>query len=522
MGQSQRLFEILKGYLRRRRILLILDNFEQVLTAGPLVLELVTFSPGLRIIVTSREPLHVRGEREFSVMPLKLASPDDERLAEQLIQHDAIRLFMDRAKAVRPEFKITNRNASAIADICLRVDGLPLAIELAASRLKYLPARQLLDRLTESLMELKGGARDLPPRQRTIWSTIAWSYNLLEEAEKTLLMTLSVCSGSFDIEAAKAVYTSKEISVFDGIVSLVDRNMLREEHHEGQARYRMLETIKAFGRSNAVEHGLEEGLDRKHAEHYLMVAERIEPELRKANQISWLSQLSLDHKNFIASLKWCNKQKEFKTGLSLTVALGWYWVKRGIITEGWKWYKAFLWNPSNFPRKKLRIKALFVGSFLAVIAEGYPGARKLLEECVDLARENGDRDYLACALSFLGAFERICSNYIPQDERETLRWSGWNHSYEGATLVKETANPWIKSFTLIFLYGQMPFPSNADLSDQLKQLENAIDCAKESGDIWWIALAYQYLAGPYIATDADRAIQYYTVGKEIFQKMGDT
>ena len=502
-------------------MLLILDNFEQVVTAGPLVVELLTSTSGLQVIVTSREALHVRGERELPVLPLNVAGPDESRSVERLRQYESVRLFIDRTTAVKPDFAITSRNAPAVADICLRLDGLPLAIELAASRMKYLPAEQLMERLSESLTELKGGARDLPPRQRTLWRTIAWSYNLLSDEEQMLLMMLSIFSGSFDIEAVEAVCDFKEMDVFEGLASLVDKSMLREEEEGGQVRFRMLETIKAFGLSKAEGFGLEAELRRKHAEQYLAMAERAEPELRKADQIAWLARLSLDHENFAACLNWSSGKENFQIGLLITAALGWYWIKKGLITEGWKWYQTFLWSPSILAEKKLRIKALFLGALVRVVPEGLQQARKQLEECIAIAREIGDRDYLACALSFLGALERQSSNLVPMAERESLRRVCWDHSQEGVSLTEEATDPWITSVALTCLYGQAPFPHNVDLSDQKSKLENALVCAKKSGDIWWTAQVYRFIAYRFAEADLGRAMQYCSNSKKVFQELGD-
>ncbi len=230
------LLDSIKEFFRNRRILLVLDNFEQVIVAAPLLTELLTACPYLKFLVTSRAALHVRGEHEFPVSPLSL--PDASRLpsAEELARCSSVALFVSRAQAVRPDFTLNNENAAAVAEICLRLDGLPLAIELAAARIKLLPPTAMVKRMESRLKVLTGGARDLPARQQTMRGAIAWSYDLLEQDEKTLFNRLAVFVGGCSLEDAEAVCNSAsalEIDFLDGVTSLVDKSLLRQKEHEG-------------------------------------------------------------------------------------------------------------------------------------------------------------------------------------------------------------------------------------------------------------------------------------------------
>ena len=247
--------DLLKGYLRNRQTLLVLDNFEQVLESAPLLDELLSAAPGLTILATSRTPLRLYGEHEFPPPPLSLPDPESLPPVERLTQYEAIRLFVERAKAVKPDFSLTEENASAVAEICARLDGLPLAIELAAARIKLLPPQALLSRLGNRLKLLTGGARNLPERQRTLRGAIEWSYELLDEGEKILFREAGGLLGWGTLEAIEAVCDAQgdlpvECSI--GVSSLLDKSLLRQEEGAwGEPRFVMLETIREYASSGS-------------------------------------------------------------------------------------------------------------------------------------------------------------------------------------------------------------------------------------------------------------------------------
>src|SRR5215211_4869243 len=288
------LVETLKRYLRDKQMLLVLDNFEQVLAAAPVVTELLE-APRLKVLTTSRTALRLYGEQEYAVPPL--AVPDTGRLPEPeaLSHYDAVKLFIERAEAAKADFSITNENAPAVAEICARLDGLPLAIELAAARVKLLPPRAMLGRLGRRLKLLSGGARDLPERQRTLRGAIEWSHNLLDEGEKTLFARLAIFSGGRTLEAIEAVCDAQgdlPMDAFDGVSSLVDKSLLtQEEGPDGEPRFVMLETIHEYAREKLRESGEAEEIARVHAEYFLALAEEAEPQLTGPEQVEWMERL---------------------------------------------------------------------------------------------------------------------------------------------------------------------------------------------------------------------------------------
>ncbi len=282
------LTEHLKAYLQDKHLLLLLDNFEQVVVAAPLLTELLESCPGLKALVTSREVLRVRGEHEFPVLPLAL--PDLSHLPgiEALSQYAAVALFLQRALAIKPDFQMTNTNARAIAEICARLDGLPLAIELAAARVKLLPPQKLLARLESRLQLLTRGARDMPERQQTLRNTIKWSYDLLDAEEQQLFRRLSVFVSGCTLEAAESVCNVADglpLNVLDGVTSLIDKSLLQQVEHPGdELRLIMLGTIREYGLECLAASGEEETTRSAHAEYYLALAEEAAPQIGGSGQ----------------------------------------------------------------------------------------------------------------------------------------------------------------------------------------------------------------------------------------------
>src|SRR5438034_2376446 len=291
------LLELLKAYLREQQLLLLLDNFEQVAAAAAVVTELLVTCPDLKVLVTSRTSLRVRGEREFPVPPLALPDPKDLPAIEALSQYSSVALFVERALALKPDFQLTDANAHAIAEICARLDGLPLAIELAATRIKLLPPQALLARLGSRLQVLTGGARDVPERQQTLRNAIKWSYDLLSADEQRLFRRLSVFVGGCTLAAVEEVCKAMgdvAANVLEGVASLIDKNLLQQvEEVNGEPRLVMLETIREYGlecleaSEVAGEAGGAEATRLAHANYYLKLAEETEQKLRSAQQVIW-------------------------------------------------------------------------------------------------------------------------------------------------------------------------------------------------------------------------------------------
>ncbi|MEW6734484.1 MAG: protein kinase [Acidobacteriota bacterium] len=406
--------ECLKEFLRDKHLLLFFDNFEQVLSAAPILGQLLMAAPRLKMLVTSRAALHINGEREYLVPPMAL--PDIERTlsTEALLECASVALFVERARAAKPDFTFTAENGRVIAEICHRLDGLPLAIELAAARIKLLPPQAMLARLENRLKLLTGGARDLPLRQQTMRATIEWGYNLLNDQEKLLFQRLTVFVGGFTLEAAEAVCNGAgnlEIDILDGVASLVDKSLLRQSEQAGdEPRFAMLETIREYGSECLASSGELIVVRNQHAKYYLLLAERAELELAKAGQQVWLDRLEKEHDNLRAMLEWTLKFGEAALGLQLASAIWWFWYLRGYYSEGRRWLDETLAQSPDAP-PHFRTRALIGAGVLSFLQCEYVRAEVLLEESLALARELGDRHSIASSLQFLGSVAREQGHY---------------------------------------------------------------------------------------------------------------
>ncbi|MGH8574559.1 MAG: ATP-binding protein, partial [Gammaproteobacteria bacterium] len=307
--------ERLAVLLRDRTLLLVVDNVEHLPTAALQIAALLAACPGLTMLATSRAPLLVSGERTLDVPPLTLPPDADDGPTprpDEVLRAEAVRLFVERAQAVRADFALTETNASAVAAICRRLDGLPLAIELAAARVRMLPPHALLGRLSRRLPLLTGGAHDAPGRHRTMRDAIAWSYDLLADSERALFRRLSIFAGAFTLESAEMVAGRGEqgapdapLETLDGVALLVDKSLLRQEAGpDDEPTFVLLETIREFGREQLVESGESEAIGRRHAAWYLRLAERAAPELFGPEQRRWAERLDREHANLRAALTW--------------------------------------------------------------------------------------------------------------------------------------------------------------------------------------------------------------------------
>jgi predicted ATPase len=427
-GGSQPLRDRLVAFLRDRHILLLLDNFEQVLAAGPLVAELIVAAPQLKALITSRAVLHISGEWEFAVPPLTL--PDAHLLAGEadlesgLFRYEAVRLFVERVQAVQPDFALTATNARIVAEICHRLDGLPLAIELAAARGKLLSPKTLLARLEHRLGLLTGGARDLPPRQQTLRNTIDWSHGLLDAAEQQLFARLAVFVGGWTLEAAEAVCAelrieneelrnddpsaailNSQFSILNLLESLVDKQMVRRETRaDGEPRFVMLETIREYAIEQLLASGELDTTRQRHAQCFLALAEAAEPHLQHAEQqewLDWLGRLDAEYDNLRAALDWSLNGGDAAIGLRLAGALAEFWWTRGYISEGRRWMtRAIDLDPAA--ATALRAKVLARIGTLAQVQGDHHQAATLCEAAVGLYRQTGPRRDLAWALRYLG------------------------------------------------------------------------------------------------------------------------
>ena len=412
----QSLLATLVDHLRDRSLLLVLDNFEQILAAAPSLARLLAECPALKVLATSRAALRLSAEHEYPVPPLDL--PDPKRLPDldALSRSEAAALFVQRARAVRPDFALTPANASAVAELCARLDGLPLAIELAAARVKLLPPQATLARLEHRLGLLTGGPRDLPARQQTLRNTIDWSYDLLDPSERTLFARLAVFVGGFDLGAVEEVTRDEgrgasgmssspltpRPSQLDEVASLVDKSLLRQaDGLEDEPRFTMLETIREYAAERFEESGDALTWRQRHAEYFLALAEQAAPELTGPRQASWLERLEREHDNLRAALTWAFDRDQAELGLRLAGALGRFWEVRGHFREGRGWLDRMLSRWPDGPAAA-RAVALNAAGSLAYHAADYEQSAALHEQALALRRKLGDRRGTAASLHNLG------------------------------------------------------------------------------------------------------------------------
>jgi len=435
---SRPLLEGLQDHLREKQLLLLLDNFEQVVSAAPVVAELLVAAPRLRVLVTSRTSLHLSGEHEFVVPPLAL--PDLRNLPppDRLLQYGAIRLFVARAQAAHSAFVMTGENATAIAAICQQVDGLPLAIELAAGRSKLFAPQALLSRLRNRLKLLVGGAQDLPLRQQTLRGTIAWSYDLLGQDEKALFRRLAVFVGGCTLEAAEAVCTAHAdllIDVLEAVAALVDKSLLRQETQaDGQPRLLMLETIREYALERLAASGEAEAVRRQHAIFFLRFSEEAEPKIRGAEHFLWRTRLEVEHDNLRAALRWTLESQEAEMGMQLAFSLVAFWRASNQDREGRNWCEQVLAQPGTSARTAARAMALLAAGAMTMFQGDLPQAQLLLEESIAIGREVGRaaKRTLALALALLAYGALLQGNLGAAREL----------AEEGVRLFREVGEAW--------------------------------------------------------------------------------
>ena len=342
------LVDIVRSALVDKELLLLIDNFEQVLTAAPIVAELLISCPALKVLVTSRSPLRISGERLLPVPPLTLPDPHDPPAPERLVESEAVRLFVERAEATTPPFVLNDVTGPLVAQICWRLDGLPLAIELAAARVYHLPLETLHARLERRLPMLTGGPRDVPGRHRTMHDAIAWSYDLLSPEEQAQFRGLTVFAGGFTLEAAEAVCMHEpgdesSLPVIDGLTSLVDKSLVRYVPNlPGGPRYMFLETIQEYGRERLASHDRDTAYRQRHAAFFLALPSTTRREMTTGAVTAWVNRIEADHDNFRLTLTWLAQTDQWCDCLRLACALSPFWDIRGHVTEGRTWLERTL------------------------------------------------------------------------------------------------------------------------------------------------------------------------------------
>ena len=412
--------------------LLVLDNFEQVLTAATMVGDILETCPTLKVLVTSRACLRIYGEQEFQVAPLE--------------QNSAIELFVQRAMAVRPSFAMTADNAQTIRDICSRLDCLPLAIELAAARTRVLSPATMLDRLQSRLQLLTGGALDLPERQQTLRKAIDWSHGLLNDAEQKLLRRLSVFVGGCTLEAAEAVCNTTrdlDMDLFEGLSSLVDKNLIQNsDEPSSEPRFAMLETIREYALERLTTSGEESATRRAHAAYCLVLAEEGNPELKPEDRVLWLTRCDLEIDNFRSALDWLFQNQELDWGLRLCMALFRFWDMREHLTEGRARLETILrLAGSGFKKERAKI-GHFLGALITPQGD-FSAAQQFLKQSLNLYQELGDQWGTAASLNALGVSARDRGDYASAQEyfeRSLMCWRALGDSLATARTLHNLAN----------------------------------------------------------------------------------
>jgi predicted ATPase len=414
-GQSP--LELLKKYFQdssRAPVLFLLDNFEHLIQAAPVVADLLAIAPNLKILVTSRAALHVYGEHEFPVPALGVPEAQSKPSMGALSQFPAVALFVQRAVAAKPDFELNQQNASAVIEICTRLDGLPLAIELAAARIKVLSPSAMRTRLASRLQLLTGGARDLPQRQQTLRAAFDWSHDLLTPAEQKLFRRLSVFVGGCTLEGVEAVCDTKgdlELDLLDGMSSMVDKSLLQQlEQANGESRFAMLETIREYAREKLESSGEEAATKRSHAAYCLVLAEEAAAPESGAEGAEGRERIVLEHDNFRAGLDWLTETGDADWGLRLGTALFRFWESREYLAEGRDRLGKVLRMPSAAASTKARARALFSAGVLATEQGDFAAADALILESLEIGRKLGDTQGVAVTVNARAVIARDQGN----------------------------------------------------------------------------------------------------------------
>ncbi|MCC6612418.1 MAG: tetratricopeptide repeat protein [Anaerolineae bacterium] len=401
----------LQNALRDRDLLLVLDNFEHLLAAAPLVSDLLAAAPDLHVLVTSRETLRLYGETEYPIPPLELPTHGPEASLEAMRANEAVRLFVQRAQAASPGFRLDESNASAVAMICVHLDGLPLALELAAARVKFYAPPSLLLRLSSRLEALSLGPRDLPARQQTLRATLAWSYDLLDAGEQALFARLGIFAGGWTLDDAAAV-CDLGLGVADGLESLVNKNLLRQERAaEGEPRFMMLETMREYALEKLAQRGELATIGTAHADHFARMAEIAAPAFYTSDERLWMSRLEAQHDNLRAALRWYLAAGEAETCLRLGGNLARFWRMRGYLSEGREWLEKALELDGAAGATAARARALQGAGGITYIQSDYRATRTFFEEALPIFQALGDQTNSAHMLIGLGEVDTEIGNY---------------------------------------------------------------------------------------------------------------
>jgi predicted ATPase len=513
----------LVSYLRKR-LLLVLDNFEQVTDAAPLLAGLLATAPGLKILVTSRSTLRLSGEHEFPVLPLPVPPAGAVRDAGEAGQYASVRLFTERAQAVAPDFGLTSQNVGAVAEICRRLDGLPLAIELAAARIRLLPPQALLARLGDRLGVLTGGPRDAPERQRTLRNTLDWSFSLLSPGEQALFARLGVFAGTFGLPAAEAVYGDASAPVradppgpvIDTLTSLVDSSLVQPETRGDEPRFGLLETIREYALGCLRDSGAWQQAHDRHTAYFTTLARPAEPELRGEGQLAWLNRLETEAGNLSAALSWLMDQDRLDQAITFIWTTWRFWFLRGHLGEVSRHTEKFLANRAEMAPHE-RALALS-GTGFTLIADGDPDkAQPAFEQSLPLFRETGDSLGGALAAAALGHV--LAAQHDDERAGEVLEQAR-NLVQEASTGQERVEYLLVVALVNNFL-GQIQL-SKADYDRAAELFTAGLDAARSTPDRFTILISlYDLALARQVRGDLDGARGLLRQGLSLAAEAGD-
>ncbi len=505
------LLESVKGYLQERVTLLVLDNFEQVLDAAPVVGELLATCPGLTVLVTSRAALQLRAEREFVLSPLAL--PEEAELTvERVWKNPAVALFVERAQAAAPSFELNADNVAAVSEIVRRLDGLPLAIELAAARIKLLSPQGILERLASRLSLLTGGARDLPARQRTLRHAIAWSYELLDDELQRLFRHLSVFAGGFTLASAEAVCGAGDgLEVMSGVQSLLDHSLLRSEPGGSERRYIMLQTIREYAREALEASGEAAGILERHAHVFASLVEEAWPRMFSGTGEAWLDRLEADYGNVRLALEWHHEHGRSGMGHKMIVYLVWFWYRRAYLDDGRLWYERALAQEEADGDDVT--ESLLVGhaGSIAMWQSDFETAQRLLDKSIELLRPLGEGIELGDVLFTRGA---LAVNQ-GDDERAVAVLE------DTQRIMQRVGQAWFEAMISLHL-GNVALNQD-DVEAARRLMNNTLKTGKRVGDRWVVASAINNLGEiARYEQKLDDAEGHYEESLALFQSVGST
>jgi predicted ATPase/class 3 adenylate cyclase len=507
---SRSIFESLVAELQDAHRLVVLDNFEQVIDAAPAVADLVAACGHLSVLVTSRFALRVSGERELLIEPLSAPDPATLPSPEQLAGFDSVALFMDRARAVRPDLNITPANAAAIASICARLDGLPLAIELAAARIRAISPQELAARLEQRLGQLSSGARDAPARHRTLRDTLAWSYDLLEPEEQVVFRRLAVFAGGCSTSAVEDVCAGASIGLVDILDSLVAKSLLRRSELDGSTRFAMYQTVREFADEQLQASDEAKRIHAAHADHFLRFALVTERQLETADAVGAIRALEQERENIRAALAWYIEQNDFERASRVASAISLFWWIRGYVSEGRSWIDRILALPGSSERTAGRVRALRTGGMIAFPQTDVTTGRRWLEEAVALGRELHETGLVADALHWLGDL-----TVIDRGPAEGL------HLFREAHDLARASGQ-VFTFDATRIHIAMNAHYAGDLAGARAMADEVLTDARASGRLWATAQAHLNLG--WVANDEGdrrRAAEHLREAIALLGALGD-